>query len=363
MDGIGGRPGWAWIFIIEGVATVAVGVVCWWMVFDWPDTARFLSPDDRIRMRRRLAIDGLRNANEQYDKRHIYAAAKDWKCWGYALIYMGCLCPLYAFSLFLPTILAGMGYSGTRAQLLSVPPYACAATLTIIIGWIGDKTKKRGLLNMIIVCIGIVGFCMLIGSGNPRIQYAGTFLVSREQAEFIHLVDELTLDLQGAMGIYPTIPNALTWCSNNVEGVYKRGVIVGTVVGWGNLNGKYWRHLSSPPILTASHRHRLLQHLPPRRGAALLDGPRRRARLPNRLPARRQHPHALHAEAREQEAAVGREGQHAAGEVGGGDLDHGRQSAGLHLHDVEGREGKSHLRSRKQAPERDRGVGRGRVFG
>ena len=42
---------------------------------------------------------------------------------------------------------------------------------------------------------------------------------------------------QGAMGIYPTIPNTLTWCSNNVEGVYKRGVIVGTVVGWGNLNG------------------------------------------------------------------------------------------------------------------------------
>ena len=41
------------------------------------------------------------------------------------------------------------------------------------------------------------------------------------------------------MGIYPTIPNTLTWCSNNVEGVYKRGVIVGTVVGWGNLNGRF----------------------------------------------------------------------------------------------------------------------------
>lgn len=177
MDGIGGRDGWAWIFIIEGIATVAVGCACWWMVFDWPDTARFLSTDDRIRMRRRLAIDGLRNANEQYDKRHIYAAAKDWKCWAYAFIYMGTLCPLYAFSLFLPTILAGMGYSGTRAQLLSVPPYACAATLTIIVGYIGDRTKQRGYCNMAVVSIGIVGFCMLIGSANPNVQYAGTFLV------------------------------------------------------------------------------------------------------------------------------------------------------------------------------------------
>lgn len=147
------------------------------MVFDWPDTARFLNHDERIRMRRRLAIDGLRNANEQYDKRHIYAAAKDWKCWAYAFIYMGCLCPLYAFSLFLPTILAGMGYSGTRAQLLTVPPYAVAATLTIFIGWLGDRTRQRGILNMIVVSIGIIGFCMLIGSSEPRIQYAGTFLV------------------------------------------------------------------------------------------------------------------------------------------------------------------------------------------
>ena len=178
MDGIGGRAGWAWIFIIEGIATVAVGLLCWWMVFDWPDTARFLTPEERIRMRRRLALDGLRNANEQYDKRHIYAAAKDWKCWAFAFIYMGCLCPLYAFSLFLPTILAGMGYEGTRAQLLSVPPYACAATFTIIIGYIGDRTRQRGICNMVVTSIGIIGFCMLIGSSDPHVQYAGTFLVS-----------------------------------------------------------------------------------------------------------------------------------------------------------------------------------------
>jgi hypothetical protein len=39
------------------------------------------------------------------------------------------------------------------------------------------------------------------------------------------------------MGIYPTVSNTLTWASNNVEGSLKRGVMVGVVVGWGNLNG------------------------------------------------------------------------------------------------------------------------------
>ncbi|KAI7661416.1 pantothenate transporter liz1, partial [Hortaea werneckii] len=169
------------------------------------------------RLRRRLAADNQSSTAEEYDKRHVIAALKDWKCWGYAFIYMGNLCPLYAFSLFLPTILAGMGYEGTHAQLLSVPPYAVAATCTIAVGWIADRTRQRGLCNMVTATVAAVGFCMLLGTQNPTIQYAGTFL--------------------GAAGIYPTIPNTLSWASNNIEGIYKRGVIIGIVVGWGNLNG------------------------------------------------------------------------------------------------------------------------------
>ena len=145
-----------------------VGCFCWWMVFDWPGDARFLSPDDRIRVRRRLAADNQSNTAEEYDSRHIWAAIKDWKCWGYAVIYMGCLMPLYAFSLFLPTILAGMGYTGTRAQLLSVPPYAVAATLTIIIGWVGDRTRQRAILNMIVSSMGIIGFVMVRSDQTSR---------------------------------------------------------------------------------------------------------------------------------------------------------------------------------------------------
>merc|ERR1712230_209402 len=63
MEGVGGKAGWAWIFIIEGLATMFVGCFCWWMVFDWPATARFLTEEDRLRLRRRperLEVLGLR---------------------------------------------------------------------------------------------------------------------------------------------------------------------------------------------------------------------------------------------------------------------------------------------------------------
>ncbi|KAK6844193.1 hypothetical protein PG995_014303 [Apiospora arundinis] len=217
MKGVAGRPGWAWIFILEGIATVLVGIGCWWMVFDWPEDARFLSPDDRIRMQRRLIADRQGRTAEDFSKSHIWAALKDWKTYGYMFIYSGALVPLYAFSLFLPTILKAMGHVGTRAQLLSVPPYAVAAVLTVSVGFVADKTKYRGYCNMATVLIGIAGFVMLIGSRNPQVQYAGTFL--------------------GAAGIYPTISNTLSWVINNTEGSLKRAVVLGMVVGFGNLNG------------------------------------------------------------------------------------------------------------------------------
>ena len=47
MDGIGGKPAWAWIFIIEGLLTVLVGVASFWVIQDFPDTAKFLTEDER----------------------------------------------------------------------------------------------------------------------------------------------------------------------------------------------------------------------------------------------------------------------------------------------------------------------------
>ncbi|KAH7391855.1 major facilitator superfamily domain-containing protein [Pyrenochaeta sp. MPI-SDFR-AT-0127] len=218
MRGVGGKPGWAWIFILEGLATIVVGIASYWMVHDFPAEATFLTPDDRARVLRRLRDDQQSSAaHEDFKATYFWQSVKDWKTLLFAIIYMGADGSLYAFSLFLPTILQQLGYTSTTANLLSVPPYAVAAVITILVGWIADRTQQRGLCNIFICIFGIVGFSMLIGSSKPNVQYAGTFL--------------------GAIGIYPCISNTISWASNNVEGVYKRGVTLGFVIGWGNLNG------------------------------------------------------------------------------------------------------------------------------
>jgi nitrate/nitrite transporter NarK len=188
------------------------------MVHDFPDEAKFLSSDDRARVVRRLKADKQSSAeHEKFQMTYFWASVKDWKTWAFAVIYMGCDGALYAFSLFLPTIISQLGYKATTANLMSVPPYAVAAVVTVLVGWIADRTRQRGLCNIFISIFGIIGFAMLLGSGKPGVQYAGTFL--------------------GAIGIYPCIANTISWASNNVEGVYKRGVTLGFVIGWGNLNG------------------------------------------------------------------------------------------------------------------------------
>ncbi|KPI45795.1 putative transporter [Cyphellophora attinorum] len=210
MDGVGGKPGWAWIFILEGLATIVIAFLSFWMVHDFPDEATFLTEDDRRRVIRRLKLDQQSSAeHEEFKLDYLWASLRDWKTYTGMVIYMGCDGALYAFSLFLPTIIQQMGYKNTHAQLLS-----CRNNHS---SYIADRTGKRGYCNMFMSLFGIIGFAMLLGSGDPHVQYAGTFL--------------------GAMGIYPCIPNTISWTANNVEGVYKRGISLGFVIGWGNLNG------------------------------------------------------------------------------------------------------------------------------
>ncbi|KAJ6087751.1 hypothetical protein N7467_006665 [Penicillium canescens] len=228
MDGVGGKPGWSWIFILEGLVTFVIGVASFWCVYDFPDQAKFLSDVDRKRVLRRLALDQQSSAeHEEFKMDYFWASVKDWKTYTGAIIYMGADGSLYAFSLFVPTIISELvslvlglvtiGYSSIHAQLLSVPPYAAAAVLTVVVGFIADRTRQRGLCNICVSFLGMIGFSMLLGCKSAGGRYAGTFL--------------------GAMGIYPAIANTISWASNNTEGVYKRGVSLGFIIGWGNLNG------------------------------------------------------------------------------------------------------------------------------
>jgi hypothetical protein len=192
------------------------------MVHDFPLEAKFLSKDDRARVLLRLKKDGQSSAHhEDFEMKYLWQSLKEWKMYNGMVMYMGILMPLYSFSLFLPSIIQQMSFTTPdniiRNQLLSVPPYAAGAIATIAVGFASDRTQIRAYFNFGIATCGIVGFTMIMASEKPGVQYVGTFL--------------------GAMGIYPAVSLTIAWVANNIEGVYKRGIVMGMVIGWGNLNG------------------------------------------------------------------------------------------------------------------------------
>lgn len=80
MGGIGGRPGWAWIFIIEGLLTVVVAICAFWALADTPQTASFLSAEEAKEVHARLRNDNDGLA-EYYDIKFMKHAFLDWKIW------------------------------------------------------------------------------------------------------------------------------------------------------------------------------------------------------------------------------------------------------------------------------------------
>lgn len=219
MRGIGGKPGWSWIFIIEGLMTVAVSLVAPWMIQDFPEDAKFLTEKERKFVVHRLRQDtgGAGNFRWLYVKN----AFRDWKTYVFALIYIGIACPLYALSLFSPTIISELGsFNIPQSMLLSTPPYVLACIFTIISAFISDRMRQRGIFNigwMSTTCIGYIILLAIDVRQKPGVAYFAVFLC--------------------VGGIAPCIANSIAWIGGNTAPVIKRGTAMGVFFMTGNSGG------------------------------------------------------------------------------------------------------------------------------
>jgi hypothetical protein len=100
MDGVGGLAGWRWIFILEGIATVLVAASAFLFLFDFPETASFLTEEERAFVIHRLKYqgqvqllaDGTANQAqvaqaEDFQWKYVWQAFTDWQIWVNILVY------------------------------------------------------------------------------------------------------------------------------------------------------------------------------------------------------------------------------------------------------------------------------------
>ncbi|KAF8625350.1 hypothetical protein AX15_005428 [Amanita polypyramis BW_CC] len=220
MSGVGGRLGWSWIFILEGLATIIIGFIAFFVLVDFPVSAKFLTPEERafVIYQKKLENSGV-GEEEHFELRHFWAAVTDWQVWLHTLIFMSVGAPLYGFTLFLPSIINGFGYSVTISQLLTIPPYVLATVAIYVSGYYSDKWRLRSPFIFGSLICSFITLSIYLSNVSRLAKYFGTFFI--------------------VTGCYAAFPGIVSWLGNNLSGQYKRGVGMAIQIGIGNFSGTF----------------------------------------------------------------------------------------------------------------------------
>ncbi|QRW08134.1 major facilitator superfamily transporter [Ceratobasidium sp. AG-Ba] len=215
-----GVPHGAWrnIFLVEGIITIALGLAGFYLLPGPAERTKFLNERERAIAIQRLIVQGEdgNTAGENAAKGDAWwRAFKSLNTWICAICFLLNNMTVQGISLFMPSLLRGMGYSPIQSQLHTVPPYVVASVFSIAIAYMSFRTGRRGMWLLFIVPLVIIGLSILIGTSNSKANYAGVFLI--------------------AMGAFPQGPIVLTWATNNAAPSTVRAVSSAMVVAIGTM--------------------------------------------------------------------------------------------------------------------------------
>ncbi|WVQ99099.1 hypothetical protein IAU59_006231 [Kwoniella sp. CBS 9459] len=198
MSGEANLYGWQWLFVLEGIPAVIVGVLIYFFLPDFPETAKFLTEEERAFASERMGPFAPRGTDKHFDKADFIATVKSWDFWVFSLAYFLMTNSLNAFGFFAPAIVSAMGFKGYKAQLLTVPPNAFAFFVIIGNSWWSDRRRERPrhiIGALILVAIGYVLLATVNGVGG---RYVGTCLIACTNAAVIPFIAYRTATVAGA---------------------------------------------------------------------------------------------------------------------------------------------------------------------
>ncbi len=158
FNGINGWAGWQWMFLIEGVPSVIIGIVVLFFLDDRIAHAKWLNAEEKALLDRNIKMDNADKVDEPIGK--IFATGRVWLM---GLIYFSFVMGLYGISFWLPTIIKQTGIADALTiGLLSAIPYAFAAVSMVLVARHADATGERRWHIAIPGLLGAVGLIMSI---------------------------------------------------------------------------------------------------------------------------------------------------------------------------------------------------------
>jgi MFS transporter, ACS family, tartrate transporter len=188
MNGIAGIAGWQWLFIIEGLPVVLIGISLLWLLADRPEDVSWLNDEERRIVRERLLAE-----QRPREVRHFSVAIRDVRVILLALVQFGFLVGSYGIGIFLPLILREGKLTDVEIGFVSSGCYVVAVIGMILWARHVDHGASK-VVNLALACV--MSACGFLGA----ILFSGNFWVS-----VVAMAVAIT-GVNGARAIFWTIP-------------------------------------------------------------------------------------------------------------------------------------------------------------
>jgi ACS family tartrate transporter-like MFS transporter len=213
MDGVANMSAWRWLFIVEAVPSVLIGVVVFFYLTDRPSAATWLTPKERLWLQTQLEDDRIvAESTESH-----WRALRDPRVILLGFAYFGVVVSLYGLSFWLPQIIDAFGYNVLISSLLTAIPYACGGLAMILWGRNSDQRGERVWHTAIAAIVASLGLAASAFSSSP----IAAMLV-------------LSIAATGTLASLPTFWSLSTACLNKADAAIGIAVInsIGNLAGF-----------------------------------------------------------------------------------------------------------------------------------
>ena len=240
MDGMQGQEGWRWVFYLEGIATVLIGVACFFILPDNIQKCWFLSPlekqvmaerlyESRVIQPHRVHKEGIDTTQDPLQQSSNFESKKLWRhelfrtytdpaVWLLSCIGFCVSLAIYSIAYFSPVIVQEIGhYTPIRSMLMSCPPFAVAFGYSILIAFVSDHFGLRIVTALPGLLLSLVGYIVMYTSKESMTRYGGLIMATA--------------------GSYSVPPALFSWIANNSAGHYKRTAGIANILVFDNCAG------------------------------------------------------------------------------------------------------------------------------
>jgi ACS family tartrate transporter-like MFS transporter len=185
-----GLHGWQWMFILEGLPAVLLGLVCLRSLPDTPADATWLPPDERAWLEATLATE--RHEVAHHGITTLRSALVRPRVWALAIAYFGIVLALYGSNFWLPTLISVHGVELQATGWIAMLPFLCGAPFMV---WWGRRSDRHAERTWHLVAVSVLG-----GAGFAAASAVGSL------AGQIFCLCLALMGLYGSLPVFWTLP-------------------------------------------------------------------------------------------------------------------------------------------------------------